>query len=102
MVKNGLKNLLINKFNVTPGYIVLELHLIKSPSVIEEVDKYLAYTFNFAGFALMTPLGKVALEPVSTFNSLGLKGFICYFVFCVLLLLVGTLLILHGRDRLET
>ena len=80
----------------------LRLSLVESDFVIDEIDKYLAYTFNVAGFALMTPLGKVVLEPVSTFNSFGLKGFVCYFIFCILLVFVGVLSILHGRDRLET
>ena len=88
--------------NVTVGIMISKVSLVESDFVIDEIDKYLAYTFNVAGFALMAPLGKIVLEPVSTFNSFGFKGFVCYFIFCVLLLFVGVLSILHGRDRLET
>ena len=69
--------------------------------MINEEKKYLAYTFNVAGFAFVTPIGKIVLEPISTFNQFGFKGFIFYLIFCLVLGGVGIISIILGKDIIK-
>ena len=69
--------------------------------MISESQKYTAQTFNIAGFALFAPLGKIVLEPVSTFHELGSVGFKWYLYFSILLAIVGILAIYFGRGILK-
>lgn len=69
--------------------------------MITEGQKYTAYTINISGFALITPIGKIVLEPISTFSEFGLNGFLIYSVFCLILASIGIFLLLYGRGRLE-
>ena len=64
-------------------------------------QKYKAYTFNIAGFALMTPLGKVFLDYVSLFRELGLILFIINFIISLLLFIGGLTFVEHGRNILQ-
>lgn len=66
-----------------------------------EGDKYRAQTFNISGFALMSLLGKILMQPLETFNEYGLIGFICYTIFCAVLFICGFLLIQRGYEITE-
>ena len=47
--------------------------------MITEEDKYKAYTFNFAGFASMTPFGKLILENIKLLNDFSFTWFIALY-----------------------
>jgi len=70
--------------------------------VITEEQKYRAYTFNIAGFALMTPLARIVADPLATFKEYGLNGFIVFFIFCLFLFFAGIVFISIGRGILDT
>lgn len=63
-------------------------------------QKYRAYTFNIAGFALMTPLGSIFLNPLTLLKEYSLMGRISYSLICLGLFFVGLKLIDIGRDIL--
>lgn len=69
--------------------------------MVTEERRYKAYTLNIAGFALMTPLGKVFLDYVGIFKEIGLGWFIFNFVFSVFFFLVGLTFVDRGRSILE-
>lgn len=71
--------------------------------VIEE-QKYRAYTYNVAGFALLTPLGKLILDPITTATILEKFGpliFVGYVSLCIFLAIVGCRAVAIGRDILD-
>lgn len=67
---------------------------------IEKAREYRARTCNFAGFALMAPLGHIFIDPVTIFNQMGLIGFIFYYFVCFSFFFIGLCLIEIGRDIL--
>ena len=70
--------------------------------MITEGKKYRAYTLNVSGFALMSPLGRIVLEPVSTFNEFGAFGLICYLLLALGLTYIGISVVVRGCDILES
>ncbi len=71
--------------------------------MITEEQKYRAYTFNLAGFALMTPFGKLVLDVLSIYREFEFNIFsIGYIIFCFVLVIVGLKSIAHGRDILDS
>ena len=42
-----------NKTFVTPGYIIIFMNLVRYQFMLTEGEKYRAYTYNIAGFALI-------------------------------------------------
>ena len=69
--------------------------------MITEEEKYKAYTFNFAGFALMTPAGKVVLDFSELFKTVGLSWVIFHGTVSILLFLLGLTFIKIGRSILH-
>ncbi len=69
--------------------------------MLTEEDKYRAYTFNFIGFAVMTPFGKIVLENVKCFNELGPVWFLINLFGSLCLLLWGLTLVEQGRTILD-
>ena len=72
--------------------------------MISESEKYRAYTYNIAGFALLTPLGKLILDPITTamiLEKFGLLIFAGYVSLCILLAIIGCRAIAIGRDILD-
>ena len=69
--------------------------------MILERQKYSAYTFNIAGFALMTPMGRLFLQPLEIFKEYGITMFISYGIICFGLFLFGMFLILKGFEILD-
>ena len=67
---------------------------------LERERDYRARTFNFGGFALMTPLGHLIMDPATLFSQLGLYKFIFYSLFCFFLFFLGLCLLEIGRDIL--
>lgn len=68
--------------------------------MITEEDKYRAYTFNFAGFALMTLFGKVVLENVKLFHEIGPFWLFINILVGVVLFVWGLTLVERGRTIL--
>ena len=68
--------------------------------MISEEDKYKAYTFNFAGFASITPFGKLVLENIKLFNDFGFAWFVIYCLASVFLLIAGLTFLEIGRSIL--
>lgn len=69
--------------------------------MVTESDKYSAETMKVSGFALMTPFGRIIIQPVVVFNELGSVSFIIYFVFTFFLFLYGGYLVAQGYNILR-
>ena len=72
--------------------------------MVAEEQKYRAYTYNIAGFALLTPLGKLILDPVATATILEKFGpliFVGYVSLCIILAIGGCRAVDIGRDILD-
>ena len=69
--------------------------------MIKEVEKYGAEIFKIAGFACMSPFGRIIIQPSTVFNELGLIAFIFYMIFALFLVLIGLILLLKGYDILD-
>jgi|GEM_PF-1751382 len=69
--------------------------------MITEEQRYRAYTLSIAGFALMTPLGKVFLEYFYIFREYGPILFFINLVISALLFLAGLTFVDHGRSILS-
>jgi len=64
-------------------------------------DEYKAQSYQIVGFALMSPFGRICLQPTVVFNELGPFGFILYLGLSVLAFLVGFIFIDTGRVTLK-
>ena len=70
--------------------------------MVREQEKYVAYSFNIAGFALVSPLGKIILDALEIYEGFRLSWFfIGYIVFCTLLAIIGVWSIFYGRGILN-
>ena len=69
--------------------------------VTTEEQRYKAYSFNIAGFAMMTPLGKIVLDYVPIFRELGLGWFVFNVFLSLFLFIAGLTFVEHGRTMLE-
>lgn len=70
---------------------------------MDHLDKerdYRSRTFNFGGFALMTPLGHIATDPVVVLGKFDFIWGTLYFIVCFALFLLGFCLLEIGRDIL--
>ena len=70
--------------------------------MITEEQKYKAYTYNIAGFALMTPLGKIVLDYAALFKQMDLYVFVFNSFLALLLFCCGLTSIEVGRRILDT
>ena len=70
-------------------------------NMITEEEKYKAYTLNIAGFAVMTPLGKVVLDNIQLFRNVGAKWFLINLIIALGLFGFGLTLIELGRTILH-
>ena len=70
-------------------------------SMVLERQKYSAYTFNVAGFALMSPMGRLFLQPLEVYKEYGIIMLIIYSIICFGLFLFGMILILKGFEILD-
>lgn len=68
--------------------------------MITEEQKYKAYILSIAGFALMTPFGKLWLDFYEIVRNIGIGGFVGYTLICGCLFLGGLILVEHGRSML--
>lgn len=64
-------------------------------------EEYMAQAYQVAGFALMSPFGRMCLQPTVVFNEFNLIGFISYACFSVLAFLFGMISIEKGRAILN-
>ena len=69
--------------------------------MIKEIDRYSAEIFKISGFALMSPLGRVVIQPSVVFTEFGLKGFIFYSIFSLFLFFIGIIILIKGYDILD-
>ena len=69
--------------------------------MITEEQRCRAYTINIAGFALMTPLGKIVLEYASLFKEMGLILFFLNVFISGILFIFGLTFVDHGRSILN-
>ncbi len=69
--------------------------------MITEEQKYKAYTYNIAGFALMTPLGKIVIDYIEIFKEVGPIMFGINLFIAFLLFLAGLTFIDMGRSILD-
>ena len=68
--------------------------------MITEEQKYKAYVLSIAGFALMTPFGKLWLDFYEIVRNIGIGGFVGYTLICGGFFVVGLTFIEHGRSML--
>ncbi len=69
--------------------------------MIHEELKFRAEIFKIAGFALMTPLGKVYLDFIPMLKTWGFLPFIIYVMISAALAITGIIIILRAWDLLE-
>lgn len=69
--------------------------------MIYEVDKYNAEILKIAGFALMTPFGRIIVQPTIVFGEFNLIWFFIYVGFCLLLFFLGVVFVVRGYDILD-
>ncbi len=69
--------------------------------VIKEVDKYGSEIFKIAGFAFMSPFGRIIVQPSIVFNELGFNGFIFYIIFSLFLFFIGIISLIKGYNILD-
>jgi len=67
---------------------------------LEKERDYRAWTFNISGFALMTPLGHIFMDPIYIFTKFMLIWGSIYFISCLISFICGLYLIEAGRDIL--
>ena len=68
--------------------------------MIDELDKYRVEIFKIAGFAMMTPLGRIFVQPTVVFNEFKPVWFFIYLLISFGLGTIGFMLILKGSDIL--
>lgn len=64
-------------------------------------DKFRAETLRIFGIALMTPGGKIFLDPFGLFDRLGLLKFCIVVSYSVLLFYIGLVFIARGYDTIS-
>ena len=69
--------------------------------MIKEIDRYGSEIFKIAGFAFMSPFGRIIVQPSVVFNELGLVAFIFYMIFSLFLFFVGLIVLIKGYDILD-
>lgn len=70
--------------------------------MITKEHEYMAQALQIAGFAMMTPFGKIILDPISTFNSFGANLFSWYLLASLVLMVMGFISIQRGRAILRS
>ena len=68
--------------------------------MITKEHEYMTQARQISGFAMMTPFGKIILDPISTFNSVGEAFFFYYLLASLILMIMGCVSIQRGRDIL--
>ena len=69
--------------------------------MISEDQQYRAEVFKIAGFALMTPLGRIVIDYIEIFKQIGPLMFGINLFIAFLLFLVGLTFIEMGRNILD-
>ena len=69
--------------------------------MITEEQKYRAYTLNIAGFALMTPFGKIVLDFAELIKNVGPGWFLAHVVVSIFLFVWGLTWIERGYSILD-
>ena len=70
--------------------------------MLPDEEKFRAETFRIAGFALLTPLGRLFLDPVGLFEIYGIVGLIFYLLMAIVVGFFGLVLILKCFDIIYT
>ena len=70
--------------------------------MISKQTQQKAEVLKIAGFALLTPLGRVFVEPAVVFNEFGFLGFIIYLIFAFSVGIFGISCILRSCDILSS
>ena len=69
--------------------------------MITEEEKFKAETFRLLGIALLTPAGKILLDPLVFYNEHGLLYTIIYVMFALIGAYAGLLHVEIARDILD-
>ena len=69
--------------------------------MVTKEHEYMAQALQVTGFALMTPFGKIILDPISTFSSFGETFFFYYLLASLILMIIGFICIQRGRAILS-
>ena len=81
--------------NLHVWYLILRNNFFIFETMITE-EEYQAEVYKIAGFALMSPMGKLVLDvPGIDFSNLNFQFFI-YVGLCTLLFFIGFIMILNG------
>ena len=66
-------------------------------NMITEEDKYKSQTFRIFGIGMTVPFGSIFLDPLSIIKTYGIKLFVFYVLFTIVLALLGLVFIERGR-----
>ncbi len=69
--------------------------------MITKEHEYMAQALQVTGFALMTPFGKIILDPISTCNLFGETFFFYYLLASLVLMIMGFVSIQRGTAILN-
>ena len=69
--------------------------------MIYEVDKYRAEILKIAGFAMMTPFGRIIVQPMVVFNEFNSPIFVLYLIIALWLFYMGLLSVARGYSILK-
>lgn len=69
--------------------------------MLTEEQKYKASVFKIIGIAMLSPFGRIFLDPLSFCLKYGLTFSIFYVLFSVLVAIFGFILIEKGRDIID-
>ena len=67
---------------------------------LKKEREYRSRTFNISGFALMTPLGHIFMDPIYIFTKFTLVWGCIYFISCFISFICGLYFIDTGHDIL--
>lgn len=65
--------------------------------MVSEEEKFRAETYRITGFALLTPVGRIFLDPLPFFREYGLAFSLGYLILAVVLGIIGFFLIEIAR-----
>ena len=69
--------------------------------MISKETEQKAEILKLVGFALLTPFGRICIEPIVVINEFGLAGFIVYIIFTLIIGTFGANCILRSFEILE-
>ncbi len=69
--------------------------------MIDELNKYRVEILKIIGFAMLSPFGRLFLQPLEIFKEYGLILTMCYAIMSIATGLLGFVIIIRGYEIIE-